>query len=280
MISPLCGPMLAALLAGQAPPAGAAAGPDLAAIMRAMAGEIAMKTPDGRGRFERLDEPVSRFSDPARKFSDGTVWAFGKTGRPAALVTFSLEKARDGHLQWIEELTAISAGAFEAELPTPIGPRRWTPTEPERPWRAIAPAPPPVDDPARRLRPIKEIARRFRAYEFWSGQGTDDHAAGERYELRLLPQPILRYDDPAAGILDGAIFLFSFGTNPEIALVIEARRDGDGPASWSYTMGRIAAARVLVRLDDKEVADWERVKGAFLAMPYDALVIPAPELEK
>lgn len=264
-----------AAMAGDEP-----AKPDLAKVMRRMAGEIAMKSPAGGASIERLDEPVYRFDDPARKFSDGTVWLYGKSGRPAALVTFSLERARDGHLQWVEELTAISPGKFEAGLPTTVGPRTWATDRVETPAKPLTPAPAPADDAVRRLRQMKEIARRFRAYEFWSGQGTDEHAQGERYELRLLPQPIHRYSDPASGIVDGAIFLFSYGTNPEIALVVEARRDGKGAPSWSYSLGRIAAARLLVRLDDREVADWERTKGDFLTMPYDALVFPATDLEK
>src|SRR4051812_47498350 len=80
----------------------------LVEAMRTMASEITMTKPDGTAAFERLEEPIYRYDDPARKFSDGTVWAYGKSGRPAALVCFSLEKRPDGHLQWVEELTAIS----------------------------------------------------------------------------------------------------------------------------------------------------------------------------
>ncbi len=245
--------------------------------MRKMAAEITMTKPDGTTPFERVEEPVYRFDDPARKFSDGTVWAYGKAGRPAALVCFSLEKRPDGHLQWVEELTAISSGKFEARLPTLVGPRRWAPTKVEVATKAISPTPPPADTEAKRLRQLRELARRFKAYEFW---GPEASARNERYELRLLPQPIHRYSDPAAGIIDGAIFLFVYGTNPEIALVLEARRDAKGQESWSCELGRMAAARLHVTFDEREVADWERASGAFLTMPYDVLVVPATELEK
>src|SRR4051812_9407218 len=98
----------------------AADGPEkskLSDAMRKMASEITVTKPDESTSFERVEDPIYRFDDPARKFSDGTIWAYGKSGRPAALVCFSLEKTPDGHLQWVEELTAISPGKFEARIP-------------------------------------------------------------------------------------------------------------------------------------------------------------------
>ena len=55
--------------------------------------------------------------------------------------------------------------------------------------------------------------------------------------------------------MDGAIFLMAYGRNPEIALLIEARRDDLGAPAWFYGLARIGAARLLVKLDDREVAD-------------------------
>src|SRR4051794_23510019 len=86
----------------------------LAKAMRAMADGVTMETIDGKTAFARVNEPIYRFDDPARKFSDGTVWAFGKVGRPAALLTFSLEKTPNGDLQWVEEFTSLSSVPIRA----------------------------------------------------------------------------------------------------------------------------------------------------------------------
>ena len=53
--------------------------------MRAIADGVTMEqiSGDGRRKLERLAEPVYRFDDPARRFSDGTVWAWCRSGRPS-----------------------------------------------------------------------------------------------------------------------------------------------------------------------------------------------------
>ncbi|MGH7139666.1 MAG: hypothetical protein ACREHD_28335, partial [Pirellulales bacterium] len=40
-----------------------------------------------RNELPLIKDPIFRFSDPARASSDGTIWAWGKKGRPAALIT-------------------------------------------------------------------------------------------------------------------------------------------------------------------------------------------------
>ena len=51
-------------------------------------------------------------------------------------------------------------------------------------------------------------------------------AKDNRWELRLLSQPLYRYESTDPDVLDGALFAFvtSAGTDPEALLVIEARR--------------------------------------------------------
>ena len=100
-------------------------------------------------------------------------------------------------------------------------------------------APTPADDEAGRLRQMRDLARRFSAREFWDGR---------TYALRLLPHPIDRYADPASGLVDGTIFTFANGTNPELLLLIEARRHGDGPAKWSYAAARFARSELFLKL--------------------------------
>ena len=95
-------------------------------------------------------------------------------------------------------------------------------------------------------------ARRFRAYEFFEPKPGD---RPERYELRLLPQPVVRYEDPASGVIDGGLFFLVYGQNPEIALMIEAGREKEAKPSWSFALAPIAASRLRVSLDDREVAD-------------------------
>ncbi len=53
--------------------------------------------------------------------------------------------------------------------------------------------------------------------------------------------------------MDGAIFTFANGTNPELFLLIEARRQGDGPAKWSYAAARFARSELFLKLGSRDV---------------------------
>jgi hypothetical protein len=81
--------------------------------MRAFAAGITMvESSSGTRRvLERLAEPVYRFDDPARQNLDGTVWAWGRSGRPAALLTFAKTRAPDGSFRWLGELTSLGASS-------------------------------------------------------------------------------------------------------------------------------------------------------------------------
>jgi hypothetical protein len=114
---------------------------------------------------------------------------------------------------------------------------------------------------------MKEQAKRFTASEL---------VEGEKCELRLMPTPIERYTPGDADRADGALFLLSFGINPEAALFVES----DGK-EWSYGLARLSgAASMTARLDD-EVA-WEVGPPQFgLTQNYTAtnraIVIPGTD---
>src|SRR5262249_9352307 len=76
---------------------------------------------------------------------------------------------------------------------------------------------------------------------------------GSAGELRLLTQPIYRYEAPQAGVIDGALFAFVQGTDPDLFLLLEARESG-GKTAW-----RIAATpldSVALSLRHKETEIW------------------------
>jgi hypothetical protein len=243
------------------------------AAMRELAQAITLVPVPAGTKSELMSEPIYRFDDPARLFSDGTIWAFGKSGRPDALLCLSLEKNDRGQLNWIHEVTSLSSGPVAASSRHGSGPWAWNPKEPGIVLQPIATEQPPADDEGKRLRQMRETARRFKASESLDPARNDP---SDRFELRLLPQPILRYRSPDAGLVDGAIFLLAYGRNPEIALLIEARRDDKGQPAWFYGLGRISAARLRVKLDDREVADLPKPVVAGWRNPYFLFDRPAP----
>ena len=74
---------------------------------------------------------------------------------------------------------------------------------------------------------MRDLAREF--------SGTTQDLEEHRWELRLLPQPLYRYESTDPDVLDGAVFAFvtSAGTDPEAILVLEARKDpGASAPKW------------------------------------------------
>src|SRR5689334_15530344 len=53
-------------------------------------------------------EPLHRWNDPTRDFSDGALWAFGTSGRPVAIGTMELYGTGTPYENWSFELIAVA----------------------------------------------------------------------------------------------------------------------------------------------------------------------------
>jgi len=124
----------------------------------------------------------------------------------------------------------------------------WSPNMAGVEFKDVPGAPPPAETPTARLRQMKALAERFKGtMTGWKGDDSD------REELRLLPRPLYRYElkdakEPIANLLDGALFAYVIGTDPEIVLALEAV----GPANqvvWQYAFARATSGGLEARLD-------------------------------
>ncbi len=89
---------------------------------------------------------------------------------------------------------------------------------------------------------MRALARDF------SAETQDDKE--QHWELRLLPQPLYRYESTDPDVLDGAVFAFvtSAGTDPEAILVLETRKPaGGGDPVWHYAVARFTDLNLWVR---------------------------------
>ena len=182
-----------------------------------------------------MEAPLLRFNDPAREFHDATLWGWGEQGRPLCLL--SIEQY--GDRSWFECIS-LSSGAFTAEADS----LRWAPKASGIEWKPFPSAAPAADKAPRRLVQMKELLEQLRAYEVGR--------TGSKYELRLMPKPLIRYHDEKAELVDGAIFAFAYGTNPELLAILEAR----GPAAsatWQIAFARCGTAEPHVLLGDQEI---------------------------
>jgi hypothetical protein len=129
------------------------------------------------------DEPVApiaralfKYSDSARIIADGAIWAWSDGGRPLAMA--KCWKNANGTQTCAFSLTSDT-------LIVAAGPqaKTWRPERTQIELVDLTGAPVPDTKDAVRLRQFKEQARRFAAHEFWNPEN-------DRYELRLLPQPV------------------------------------------------------------------------------------------
>ena len=251
---------------GRATPQGAAADGDRAErldAMEALARSVAVTevAKDGNGHtlVAMRTNPLLRWNEPTRRSHDGTLWAWGREGRPQVLLSLEHYPHPSFGPVWSYELVSLSDGLVGAtgakgfsrltadyQQVEGEGLLPWATQKPGLELRAFPDAPVPGKSEPERLRQIKALSMRLSACQF-DGEGR------ERTELRLLPHAIDRYSAPSSGLIDGAICLFVYGTNPEVVLIIEATRHGQSSPRWEYGLTRLTGGRPSVSLDKKEV---------------------------
>lgn len=223
-----------------------------------------LRLPRQESAVELIDRPLLTFGDSARSNENGSLWAWGKSGRPVAVMELYQPT---GDANWVQAISLTSMA--KVSLKTPIA-AKWLPEKTQINPTAIPEAEPPAAKEPQRLRQLKELARRFTAHEFWNPDNS-------RFELRLLVQPVHRYRDPQSEIQDGAAFVLAHGTNPEILLLIEARGKSVDESRWHCCFARLGSAELHVELDGKNVWKVDRAEGVVgqPSDPYWLFVSPA-----
>lgn len=202
----------------------------------------------GEHLVPRVRDPVRRTSDAARQYQDGTLWAFGTPGRPVALISCVTKDAKVG--RWFLSATSLSDERLRA---TSQDVTVWSPNRPGIKFGRIEATFAPSEMKRRRLSQIRQLARRFSAHQFWNPDN-------QRFELRLQPTPIYRYDNLEKGIVDGCVFAFSYNVHPEALLVVEAI-EADGSRDWQYALAPMGSAEFHGQLDGQEVWSLPRAPG-------------------
>lgn len=155
--------LLAAAAAAQEPPAKAEPAEDGREILELAADhmqQLEMRRQDG-DVVERIERPVLTYGDQARANKNGTVWAFGKAGRPLAVL--ELYQGTASNARWVHAITLTSD--VRVSMATPLG-IQWAPKKTQIEPASIPDAEPPSPRRVVRLRQMKDLARRFSAHEF------------------------------------------------------------------------------------------------------------------
>ena len=188
-------------------------------------------------------KPVLRWTNATRKQKgEPTLILWTDAGRPEALASV---------YPWGTNLLYECVSlARDPGLTAKEGGRTvWSPASAGVTYHDVPDAPPAGETPASRLTQMRSISERFKV--------SITGAPADREQLRLLPKPIYRYEladakaarpDP----VDGAVFAFVQGTDPEAVLLIEAVRRGDR-VGWQYALGRATGYGVEARLGNSVV---------------------------
>ncbi len=208
-----------------------------------MAGEYEICSADSPRRACSLrTTPVLRWNQPVRGGDDGAVYVWLDNGRPAAIGTVFAWPLPEGDRIVTHEMHALAVESLSAKYE---GQEVWTVGKPALDFKPVPNAPAPAESAPQRLAQMRTLSREFTAKAIDQKEGS--------WELRLLGQPLYRYelkDDP--DLLDGAVLAFVQGTDPEILLILEARRHGE-QTRWEYALARFSDMRLFVQHNNVEV---------------------------
>lgn len=196
-----------------------------------------------RVALELIPEPVLRWTNPVSNIPDGALFVWlGPDERPqVAAQVFIAAGTKD---LWLQEFSSLSVESLRL---TRAGAVRWQPQKPGIEFKKVADVQPPAGSAVRRLVQMRNIAGEFKA--------GDDFEGKSRWELRLLAKPLYRYGRESSDVLDGALFTFAHGTDPELLIMVEARRsqEQDEKYEWHYGLAPMTAYALKVTLKGDDV---------------------------
>jgi hypothetical protein len=218
-------------------------------------------------RLELKEEPVLRWTNPVQSDGAGEVYVWTDRGRPEAVVSIYRFVGNSGkpglHHEFHSLSTARLVGRGEKG-------RNWSPDQAGLEFKPVPDAAQPASSPTGRKRQLRDIADQFQADK-------TDRQEVQR-TLRLLTQPLYRFESAHDDVLDGALFAFVEGTDPEVLLLIEARQAGDGH-QWQYALCRLNSVRLQAKYKDRSVWDVPAIEYREYTRrdrPYSVFNIPQP----
>jgi len=200
--------------------------------------------------FELQPTPVLKWTNPVTGSIRGRVFVWTVTGRPEVIASIYEFGDRPGISV---EAHSLSTGFITV---TRDDGATWAPQSPGVTLQNLDRAPVPAQTPPQRLIQMRSTARRFTV------ERTD--ADGTRRSLRLMRQPLYRYAVSDNELVDGTVFCFVQGTNPDVILLLEARGQGDERV-WQYGLARMHHYGLSVQLDGEALLEFDQLPRSDLS---------------
>ena len=221
---------------------------------------VTVQTASGAETAQMQPEPLLRWTNPLRNTADGAVFLWTQAGRPTAMLcTYPHAAALDHEWQSLAE-TPLRATY-------PAG-KDWAPAQAGVVFTRLPEAGTPAGSAALRLTQMRRMVGKFTA---------SVHPAPRTSELRLLTQPIYRTPAGTPGQIDGAIFAFVQGTDPELLVLFEGRQDATG-THWYYALARMSGNVLACQHQGETVAELPGVWPGKADGPYMTFLkrVPMP----
>jgi hypothetical protein len=209
---------------------------------------------ESTSRPKPLADPILRWTQPVRGGDDGAVFLWVADGRPAAVGTIFTYRVSGSPRVLQHEVHSLMASPLEA---TWRGQSMWRTDAPGLTLKRVPDAPAPAETAPARLRQMQAITRGFSLENV--------HEKSGRNDLRLMPKPLYRYGAADSEAIDGAMFCFAHGTDPEAFLFVECRRRGS-ERDWEYSFARFSDLALEARYKGRTVwsvppGQWNRHDG-------------------
>lgn len=194
------------------------------------------------------ESPLLRWSNPTAGSVYGEVYLWSIDNRPTAVA--SIYRWYHPYKDSTVEIVSLSSRLLEGKEDDASV---WQSSATGVTYKPLPRSSTPAVSKGARLGQMRAIARAFSA-ELTDKRGGDD----VRRKLRLLNQPIYRYESPKNGVVDGAMFALAEVTDPEVWLIVEAIHE-DSAERWQYALARMNADALEIRLDDAIVESWPKI---------------------
>jgi hypothetical protein len=208
-------------------------------VMKDAASRYRFRPGAGEGATHRIDEPLLRWSNPVAQEEDAGLFLWSRRGRPEAAAQFFVRKN-----VWMHEFQSLSESPFDVDW---TGRTVWAPMQAGVTFHLAPEGGPPDSSPVRRLRQMRAVAESFTASVEFQYEGTS------HYELRLLTRPLHRYGSAEGSVVDGTLWAFVQGTNPEVLLLVETRPAPDSTLRWHYAFAAMTSYPAEAKHNGKSV---------------------------
>ena len=190
-------------------------------------------------KIELIPEPVLYWTNPIAGKWEGAVYLWTAEGRPAVIASPLHQVDRRKMAHEFHQLTESPlTGLRNGEVV-------WRTSEKGVTWKPIPGADAPATSPTARGLQMRALARKFSAKKTGPEKVVHD--------MRLMPRPVYQYQSPAdKQVIDGACFILSQTTDPEVVVLVEARKTGEA-AQWLYALARLNQHAFVISCDDQEV---------------------------